>query len=226
MHRLAYFVTAAIFSLSTVNLNVLAQTIDQSGSQKWYGIVGTNAQGVAASKAKQDIKRSYLRPDNLDYTFVTRPVWIGTGPGSAVEVGYATDSGYYAYPDPAYYWASATPSRYTEIEKGTAVADQVYDFEIYWANNIKKWIFRVNGREIGQAANVGGPVNSPDGGTEAGIESTNPNHYSPDASLYNLEYATLNQWAYRPWPDYYSYSELPAEFYWIQRPDLGATRIN
>lgn len=215
-------IPASIFSLSTVT----AQT-PTGDDQRWYGVVGTNTENVAAARVSRDVKRATLDLDVFN-AFVAQPLWLNTGDGSFVEVGYATSVDDISYPEPAFYCVSyvASIDSYTfrEEQNLKAVDGRNTELMLWWDNNLKKWNCQVDGQVIGRAANRGGPVR--DSNPEAGIESNSPNHYSSNASLYGIEYATINQWVWRPWPSNYTYSELPAEFFWIYEPDLGATRLN
>ncbi|MEI1374938.1 hypothetical protein PQG02_21130 [Nostoc sp. UHCC 0926] len=105
-------------------------------------------------------------------------------------------------PNISYYYSSVTPSSRLVAYKGYATGGTYIEASIIWDKNNKVWQFYFGGNKIGQAANVGGP-NSNGIGIDAGLESNSDKSVSDPAPLYRMQYATLDNWTWRDWPNPY-----------------------
>ena len=226
--RQTVIASASILSLSiSFNLpSLIASAQPTDPDPRWNGIIrDTSISGVAAAKAVQLVVNTLVDP--IDITtggFVAHALWVGTGSDSWVEVGYDREPD----KDPDhnyYYWASGTPSSYTHVHKGYAIAGNYSEQQIIWDNNTKFWKFYFEGQFIGQAANVGGP-SSQGVGVDAGLETTSDRNVSPPAPLYGMKYATLSNWIWQDWPNPNRIEDPPARVYWVNPPFSAETRMN
>lgn len=190
-------------------------------SDRWYAnLECRNLSGLAAAKVSQLVVNSTVDPSDAVGGFVAHPLWIGTGSGSWVEVGYDREP--FSDPNTRYYWASYTPTSDTYVVGGYPQINTYKELKIAWDRNSRLWNFHFGGQLIGRAANVGGPVNS---GTEAGLESTSPKNVSAPAPVYGLQYATLSNFTWRDCANPVLYQNSPARIYWVNRPFSAETRL-
>ena len=212
-------------SFNISNLSALAQHTDPIDDPRWYAFVlDEGIIGLAAAKVSQLVVDAYIDPaDAAVYGFVAHPLWLATGTESWVEVGYDKEPITYGA-NTTYYWASATSRGYTDQVKGYATVGNYYELKIIWNRNTSFWEFYFGGQKIGQAANVGGPSNSPEG-MESGLETTSNRNSSPRAPVYGMKYATLSNFTWRDWPSPSLFEELPARVYWVNQPFSAETRM-
>ncbi|MBC1239852.1 hypothetical protein [Nostoc sp. 2RC] len=205
-------------SFNTSSLSTLAQTNDP----RWYAVLTCGYfQGLSGAKATQLVVDTSIDPvDAANSGFVAHPLWLNTGSGSWVEVGY--DKEPYVSPSTTYYWASYTPTTETYSSEGTAIIGTYKELKIIWNTATNKWNFYYGGQKIGEAANTGGPNNSLQL-TEAGLESTSESNSSPKAPVYGFQYATLSNPTLRDCANPSLYSDLPARIYWVNYPFSAET---
>ncbi len=209
-------------SFSTPNLSALAQISANPNDPRWYANSECgNYQGLAAAKVSQSVVNTLIDPADASVGgFVAHPLWLGTGTGAWVEVGYDKEPA--RSEDTAYYWASYTPTSATYIVKGYVAIGSYKELEIAWNRSTKYWNFYFGGVKIGEAANIGGPSYS---GTEAGLESTSDRNYSPRAPVYGLQYATLSNFTWQGCSNPSLYNDPPASIYWVNRPFSAETKM-
>lgn len=188
---------------------------------RWYAnIECRNLNGLAAAKVSQLVVNTNVDLSDSVGGFVAHPLWLGTGSGAWVEVGY--DKEPFESPETRYYWASYTPTSDTYVVGGYPPINTYKELKIVWDSSSRLWDLYFGGQRIGRAANIGGPVNS---GTEAGLESTSPKNISPKAPIYGLQYATLSNFTWQDCSNPVLYQDSPARIYWVNRPFSAETRL-
>lgn len=189
--------------------------------ERWYAnIECRNLNKLAAAKVSQLVVNTIVDPSDAIGGFVAHPLWLGTGSGAWVEVGY--DKEPFENPETRYYWASYTPNSDTYVVGGYPPINTYKELKIIWDSSSKLWNFYFGGQLIGRAANIGGPANS---GTEAGLESTSPKNISPKAPVYGLQYATLSNFTWQDCSNPVLYQNSPARIYWVNQPFSAETSL-